>query len=73
MGTAFDLNDTQFLSKPMQNWIAADPQRWSDIQSKHNMSQYMPVKDPGHIEWIGPRTKPVAKPVAADVTRTEPM
>lgn len=63
MGTAFDLNDAQFLSKPMQNWIAADPKRWSDIQNKYNMSQYMPVKDPGHIEWIGPRAKPVvAKP-----------
>lgn len=53
-GTAFDLDDQQFLSPQMKQWIAQNPQRWADIKSKYNMGQPLPEKDPAHVEWRGP-------------------
>jgi hypothetical protein len=53
--TAFDLDDEQFLSPAMKKWIAENPQRWADLKEKYNFGQPLPKKDPGHVEWRGPK------------------
>ncbi len=57
MGTATDLDDQQYLSPQMKQWIGQNSDTWSTIKGKFNMTQPLPIKDPGHIEWTGPAAR----------------
>lgn len=54
-GSAFDINDQPGAMNPQtQGWINQHPQEWQDMLRRHNFVQYMPQKDPNHLEWAGP-------------------
>jgi hypothetical protein len=68
-GAAVDLDDAQFLSPKMQAWISSDPARWEDIKRRYNLTQPLPRKDPGHVEWTGPSAETEAARRRMDATR----
>jgi hypothetical protein len=52
-GTAWDVDNQQYPAAFMA-WTRAHPDQWHEILKRHHMTQYMPQRDPGHIEWTGP-------------------
>ncbi|WP_439372918.1 hypothetical protein [Bradyrhizobium sp. DASA03120] len=60
-GTAWDVNDQQFFSPEMRDWLAKNPDKWKELQNKYNIGQPLANadrpwegKDPAHLEWRGP-------------------
>jgi hypothetical protein len=54
-GAAFDINDQAGpMNAATQSWINTHPEQWQNILRRNNFVQYMPTKDPNHLEWTGP-------------------
>jgi hypothetical protein len=53
-GAAVDMNDAVAQDPRTKAWIDQHPQQWQDMLRRHNFAQYMPQKDPNHLEWTGP-------------------
>jgi hypothetical protein len=53
-GGAVDMNDAVAQDPRTKAWIDQHPQQWQDMLRRHNFAQYMPQRDPNHLEWTGP-------------------
>lgn len=69
-GAAFDINDSAGpMNAQTQAWINQHPQEWQDMLARHNFTQYMPTKDPNHLEWTGPSQTAGGPPRAEDLSQ----
>jgi hypothetical protein len=57
-GTAFDIdNQDGPMSPRARQWMQQNPGLFQQLLRRWNMSQPLPVRDPRHIEWTGPRNQ----------------